>query len=332
MKNKKKTVLVTGGAGFIGSHLAEYLVHKGFKVIVIDDLSNGSKKNISGIIDKIKFIQESILNVKKIKKYFKNVDYVFHLAALSNIVPSIENPKLFFDVNVSGTLNVLECCKEYRIKKILYTASSSSYGIPKKYPTSESEKINPVYPYALTKFQGEELVMHWGKVYKLNVVSARLFNVYGPRVRTSNNYGAMFGVFLAQKFHNKPLTIVGNGNQKRDFTFISDVYRALYELIISKKSNGKIYNIGSGKTVSINKVANLIGGKKVYISKRPGEPDMTYADITKILKDIKWKPEIGIKEGVKIMLENIKYWEKAPLWNKIKIVKATKTWFKYLSK
>ncbi len=325
-------VIVTGGFGFIGSHLVEKLLIKKHKVIVIDNLSNGRKENLRNLKNKenLKVCVSDITKKKQIKKYFKNVDWVFHLAALADIVPSIEKPKKYYNVNVLGTLNVLECCLENNIKKLVYTASSSSFGIPKKYPTDENELINPQYPYALTKHMGEELVLHWGKVYKMNVLSLKLFNVYGPKSRTTGTYGAVFGVFLAQKLSGNPLTVVGNGRQRRDFTYVTDVVEALY-LAAKSSSNGISINIGSGRTYSINKLVSLIGGKKVNIPKRPGEPDITWADIRKAKKILKWKPKISLDKGVKLMLKDINWWKNAPIWTPIKIDKATEIWFKYLS-
>jgi UDP-glucose 4-epimerase len=321
-------VLVTGGAGFIGSHLVEELVKRGFKVVVIDNLSTGSIKNLSHVINKISFYEDDICS-SKIFKYFNQINYVFHLAALADIVPSINDPKKYFNANVCGTENVLNICLKKKINKFIYAASSSCYGIPNNLPTSENDKIDTRYPYALTKWMGEQLTMHYGNVYKIPVVSLRLFNVYGNRSRTSGAYGAVFGVFLKQKLEKKPFTVVGSGNQKRDFTFISDVVSAF---VAAMKVNikQKIYNVGSGRTVSINKIVKILNGKVIYIPKRPGEPDCTFANIKKIKKELKWNPKIRIEEGVKKMLENINYWKQAPLWTPKSISNATKMWFKYL--
>ncbi len=234
-KKYKYKTLITGGAGFIGSNLIERLLHDGHKVLVIDNLSSGRKENINKYLKQITFIKESILNYNSIKKYFKKVDFVFHTAALADIVPSINNPVEYFDTNVKGTLNVLELSKKNKIKKFIYTASSSCYGIPKKYPTGEKESLDTKYPYALTKKMAEDIVLHWGKVYKLNVISYRLFNVYGVKSRTSGTYGAMFGTFLKQKISKSPFTVVGDGKQKRDFVYISDVIDALVKGIKYKK-------------------------------------------------------------------------------------------------
>ena len=324
--------LITGGGGFIGSHLAEKLVKMKHKVIDIDNFTIGRKSNLHKIRKKIKIVDDDILNKKNISKYFKNIDNVFHLAARADIIPSIENPELYFDVNVKGTLNILNASLKNKIKRFIYIASSSSYGIPKKYPTPENSPIDPQYPYALSKRMGEELVMHYSKIYNLNSTSLRFFNVYGPRARTSGTYGAVFGVFLKQKLSGKPLTVVGNGKQSRDFTYVSDIVNSITTVAKNKKISGKIFNVGSGKTVSINKIVNLLKGKKIYIPKRPGEPDVTFADISKIKKTLNWQPKINIEKGINLLLENISSWKDAPLWTPKKIKKATEKWFIYLGK
>ena len=324
--------IVTGGGGFIGSHLCEKLIKEGHKVVVIDNFSIGRKSNLSKIKKNIQIFNKDIRNFKSINKLFKDVDNVFHLAALADIVPSIENPDDYYSTNVTGTYNVLKSSINNKVKRFIYSASSSCYGIPKEYPTKETCSINPEYPYALTKRLGEELVMHFAKVYKINTTSLRFFNVYGPRARTSGSYGAVFGVFLAQKIANKPFTIVGDGNQTRDFTFVSDVVDAITKVYKNKRLVGEALNIGSGKSVSVNNIANLLGGKKTRIPKRPGEPDITFANISKIKRKTGWKPKISIEEGIKIMLKNINDWKKAPVWTPNKISKETKKWFYYLGK
>ena len=199
--------IITGGAGFIGSHLSDVLINSGHTVVVIDNLSNGRKQNIQHLLtnDNFTFHELDILNLENIKPLFMDVDWVFHLAGMADIVPSIENPKEYYDCNVTGTFNVLESSRAGRVKKIVYAASSSSYGIPDHYPTAETAEIRPQYPYALTKYMGEELVMHWSQTYNIPAIALRLFNVYGPRSRTTGAYGAVFGVFLSQKIHKKPL-------------------------------------------------------------------------------------------------------------------------------
>jgi|TARA_Y200000002_G_scaffold356571_1_gene338432 UDP-glucose 4-epimerase len=323
--------IITGGAGFIGSHLVEKLIKQNKKVIVLDNLSTGRLENIKRFKKKIRFIKCDISKKGNWIKEFKGKCYVFHLASLADIVPSIQNPKKYFESNVNGTLNILEACRKAKIIKLIYSASSSCYGIPKTYPTKEFEKINPMYPYALTKKMGEDLIIHWSKVFGIPFISLRLFNVYGTRSRTSGTYGAMFGVFLAQKLANHPFTIVGSGKQTRDFTYVTDVVDAFLKSSKSKISN-EIFNIGSGKTISVNKITSLIKGKKVFIKKRPGEPDCTFADISKIKRYIGWVPKIDIEKGVDMLLNDIEYWKKAPVWTPKKINKITKLWFKHLKR
>lgn len=325
--------LVTGGAGFIGSHLVDLLLNEGYKVKVIDNLSNGRIDNLKQHKgnDDFELLIEDVSNYDKIEPFFKNVDWVFHLAALADIVPSIEEPMKYHNSNVDGTISVLEAAKKHGIMRLIYAASSSCYGIPEKYPTSENSPISPQYPYAFTKFIGEQYVMHWYQVYGLPVTSLRFFNVYGPRSRTSGTYGAVFGVFLAQKIAGKPFTIVGDGTQTRDFTFVTDVVKACYESAKSEKAIGQTMNVGSGNTYSVNQLVELLEGPYEFIPKRPGEPDCTFADTTKILALTNWKPQVSLENGVKEMLDNIDYWENAPVWDSKSIEKATEKWFKYLS-
>ena len=328
---KKSHSLITGGAGFIGSHLCEKLVKLNHKVTVIDNFEVGKRSNLSSLNKLINIKNSDIRNYVKIEKLFKNVDYVFHLAALADIVPSIENPTNYYETNVTGTLNVVKASIRHKVKKLIYTASSSCYGIPKKYPTPEKTEIKPEYPYALTKRLGEEIALHFGKVYNLNVTSLRFFNVYGPRARTSGTYGAVFGVFMAQKVKKKPLTIVGSGRQSRDFTYVSDIVDAMISVLNEKKSKNQIFNVGSGKTVSVNRIVKLMKVKKtIHIPKRPGEPFQTFADISKIKRLIGWAPKINIENGISLMLKNIDNWKNAPLWTPKKIKIATKSWFRYL--
>ncbi len=322
--------LITGGAGFIGSHLVEELLNKKNKIIVLDNFSTGRKENLKNFKN-LHLIKCDISKKGNWIKKFKDIDCVFHIAALADIVPSINNPVKYYASNVNGTLNVLEACKKYSVKKMIYTASSSCYGIPSKYPTAENENIDNQYPYALTKYLGEQLSLHWGKLFNIDVISLRLFNVYGTRSRTSGTYGAMFGVFLAQKLAGQPFTVVGDGNQTRDFTYVTDVVSALVVAAKSKIKN-EVFNVGSGKTISVNKIVELLGGSKVKIPKRPGEPDCTYANINKIKKKLNWKPKIPIEKGVKLLINDIDYWKKAPVWTPKKINIATNDWFKYLGK
>ena len=307
--------VVTGGAGFIGSNLVDRLVKEGQFVTVIDNLSTGRFSNISHHTKRdVKFINLDISNSKNLKKAIQGNSYVYHLAGLADIVPSIENPKAYFNTNVNGTLNILNACKDLKIKKLIYAASASCYGIPKKYPTNENSKIDPKYPYALTKLLGEQMVMHWAKIYNMPNLSFRFFNVYGLRSRTTGAYGAVFGVFLAQRCANKPLTIVGSGKQTRDFIYVNDLVEAIVLAAKKKNLRGQIFNLGSGIETSVNEIAKIIGGEKIHIPNRPGEPNRSQADIRKIKKELGWKPKILIKAGVKELLRNIERWSDAPVW------------------
>ena len=297
----------------------------------MDNFSTGRPENLEHIKDQIKLIECDISKAGIWEKEFDGANWVIHLAALADIVPSINDPEAYFHANVVGTLNVLQASKKYKIKRFIYSASSSCYGIPAAYPTPEDTPMEPQYPYALTKRLGEELVIHWAKLYNLPALSLRFFNVYGPRSRTSGTYGAVFGVFLAQKLAQEPMTIVGDGNQTRDFTYVTDIASALMAAVLSSKS-GEIYNVGSGATISVNRISELIGGEVVHIPKRPGEPDCTFADISKINEELNWEPTISIERGVEMILENIHYWAKAPVWTPNEIKEATADWFKYLGK
>ncbi len=323
--------VVTGGAGFIGSHMVDLLVANNYEVTVLDNLANGRLDNIEHHKGKVQFIQVDIGDYDAhLERYFEDVDFVFHYAALADIVPSINNPIKYHRANVDGTINVLEAAKKSKnLKKFVYAASSSCYGIPDVYPTPEDTPIAPEYPYAHTKTVGEQYVMHWGQLYDMPVVSMRFFNVYGVRHRTSGAYGAVFGVFLAQLLNDKPLTIVGDGEQTRDFTYVTDIVEACY-MASQSEVNGEIFNVGSDNTYSINYLVDLLGGKRVHIPKRPGEPDVTYADISKIKEVLGWRPKVSFEDGVKIMLENIEQWREAPLWDENSIEEATKDWFECL--
>ncbi|HSX38262.1 MAG TPA: SDR family oxidoreductase [Chlamydiales bacterium] len=325
--------IVTGGAGFIGSHLTDLLLSKGHHVTAIDNLCGGWLKNLekAGGHPNFSFVEADIRDAKSIAPHFARVDWVFHLAALADIVPSIENPRSYFETNVDGTYNVLEAALKENVKRFVYSASSSCYGLPLQFPTPESAPMSPQYPYALTKYLGEQLVLHWSQVYGLPALSLRLFNVFGPRSRTTGVYGAVFGVFLAQKLHNKPYTVVGDGSQTRDFTFVSDVAEAFLTAAQSDATNGCM-NVGSRGHYSINRLVELLKGDVVYIPKRPGEPQCTFADVSKIEKQLGWRSKVSFEEGVQRILENIDHFRDAPLWDPKSIQNATASWFHCLER
>lgn len=323
--------IVTGAAGFIGSHLCDLLLLKGHEVIAIDDLSTGRLSNLNSVSKSPKFslVNACITQLDKSSTKFKEVDWIFHLAGRADLVPSIQNPDDYFKVNVQGTFAMVELARAIGAKKFLYAASSTCYGIADIVPTPENFPCTPRHPYGLTKYLGEQIVMHWSQVYKIPAITLRLFNVYGPRSRTTGAYGAVFGVFLKQKLANKAFTVVGDGKQTRDFTFVTDIAAAFVKAAESKVY-GEVMNVGSGGSYSINSLVQLLGGEVTYVPKRPGEPDCTFADTSKIRTKLGWIPEVSFESGVKRMLDVIDDWRDAPLWDQNTIAEATKDWFKYL--
>jgi len=328
-----KTALVTGGAGFIGSHMVDLLLAEGFRVRAVDNLSCGRRENLAHHAGepRLAFEERDVRDVRPGDPLFEGVDVVFHFAGIGDIVPSIERPADYLSANVMGTVCALEAARASGAAKFVYAASSSCYGLATELPTTEDAPIDPQYPYALTKFLGEQMVLHWGQVYRLPVLSLRLFNVYGPRSRTSGTYGAVFGVFLAQKLAGRPFTVVGDGTQVRDFTFVTDVVQA-FCLAADSSLTGECLNIGTGEPQSVNRLVKLLGGDAVHLPKRPGEPDCTQADARKAREKLGWRPKVSFEEGVKIMLKNIDYWRQAPVWDPLSIEVATKDWFRYLGK
>jgi UDP-glucose 4-epimerase len=261
---------------------------------------------------------------------FHGAEYVFHFAGIGDIVPSIDRPVDYLTTNVLGTIKVLEAARRARVRKFVYAASSSCYGLAEEVPTTEQAPICTEYPYALSKYMGEEAVLHWGRVYKLPVNSIRIFNAYGTRSRTSGAYGAVFGVFLAQKLAGKPFTVVGDGTQRRDFVYVTDVARAFYLAAATDRMNG-IYNVGAGNPQSVNRLVELLQGEVLHLPKRPGEPECTWADISRIRSELGWEPRVSFEQGVGTMLKNIEYWRQAPVWDATSIEAATRNWFAFLA-
>ena len=323
--------IVTGGAGFIGSHMVDVLVERGFSVRAIDNLTGGREENLAPHRNNPDLVLEKrdIRSCSPDDRLFRDARYVFHFAGIGDIVPSIERPLEYMSANVQGTAHMLECARNARVEKFVYAASSSCYGLA-SVPTREDHPIEPRYPYALSKYLGEQAALHWHRVYKLPVTSIRIFNAYGTRSRTSGAYGAVFGVFLRQKLAGRPYTVVGDGSQTRDFTYVTDVAHAFLAAAETPRV-GRVYNLGAGKPQSVNRLVELLGGEKIRIPKRPGEPDCTWADISRITSELDWRPQVSFEEGVGKILADIDYWRSAPLWDPDSIDKATKTWFQYLS-
>ncbi len=324
--------VVTGGAGFIGSHMVDLLALRGFRVTVIDNFSGGQERNLAHHegSSAVKVARRDIRNLEPGDPLFDGCRYLFHFAGIGDIVPSIERPIDYLSVNVQGTVHVLECARRAGVEKLVYAASSSCYGLART-PTDESHPIDPKYPYALSKYLGEEAVLHWHKVYGLPANSIRIFNAYGTRSRTSGAYGAVFGVFLRQKLEGRPLTVVGDGTQSRDFVYVTDVCKAFLRAAETELS-GEIWNVGANDPQSVNRLVDLIGAPTiVHIPKRPGEPDCTWANTAKIERELGWRPEVSFEEGVAHILADIDYWRDAPLWAPDTIEQATRTWFQYMS-
>jgi UDP-glucose 4-epimerase len=305
--------IVTGSDGFIGSHLVEQLQRDGHRVRGLD-----SARGIDLAADTVPV------------RYFRGIDWVFHLAGASDIIPSIVRPADYHRANVTATVNVLEACRRAGIKKFIYAASSTCYGKNPPIPTRETAPIAPQFPYALTKYIGELYALHYAHVYALPVISLRLFNVYGPRVRATADYGPVLSTFMAQKLAGRPFTVVGDGGQKRDFTFVRDVVDAM---IIAAGScvSGEVFNVGTGNPQTVNRLVELLGGGRVvHIPKRPGEPDTTHADIAKIQQMLGWKPKVSFEEGIAQVLLHRNDWSRARVFTPAMIKRATRDWFCYL--
>jgi UDP-glucose 4-epimerase len=327
---KRQVAVVTGGAGFIGSHMVDRLLQEGITVRVIDNLSSGWEKNLEQCKHSPDLSCEwrDILKLKKKDPLFQQADMIFHFAGVGDIVPSVQNPVKYLKTNTMGTAAVCEAARHTGVKKMVYAASSSCYGLAKT-PTTEIHPMAPEYPYALSKYLGEQLAFHWHHVYRLPVNTIRIFNAYGIRSRTTGAYGAVFGVFLKQKLSNQPYTVVGDGQQRRDFVYVTDVVDAFWRAAITPIT-GEAFNVGAGNPQSVEKLVSLLGGPITHIPKRPGEPDCTWANIDKIQSQLGWKPRVSFEAGVKMILDRIDDWKDAPLWDPSSIKKATEAWFQAL--
>ena len=295
-------ILVTGGAGFIGSNLVDALIEKGHDVLIIDNLSTGKKENINKKAD---FVEEDLRNYDKIHPLFEGVDFVFHEAALPRIPLSIEKPQESNDINIKGTLNALVAAKFFGVKKFIYAASSSALGSNASLPMKEDGQCFPLNPYALQKYVGELYCKIFFDIYGLPTVALRYFNVYGPRQPRDGSYTPVIGIFLTQKKKGEKLTITGDGKQTRDFTHVFDVVKVnILAMESHKVGYGEVINIGGGENHSVNEIAEMVGGEAVHIPERPGEMRDTLADITRAKELLSWRPEITLEEGIKKLLEN----------------------------
>ncbi len=284
-----KKVVVTGGAGFIGSHIVDKLVKQGIEVHIFDDLSMGSKDNINPNAHFHK-IDISTMGPRTLAKFMVGVDTVFHVASRTRVQPSIKNPSLYHRVNVTGTLNMLVASVKVGVKRFVYSASSSAYGESDTMPLVETMPTNPMSPYGLSKLMGEEYCKLFNTQYGLETVNLRYFNVYGERQNLDGGYCLVVGIFAKQMMRGEHMTIVGDGEQRRDFTYVGDVVNANLAAATSDKvGKGEVINVGNGDNRSVNQIAALFGGKRMTIQERI-EPKETLADISKAKELLNWEP------------------------------------------
>ncbi|NCT02041.1 SDR family NAD(P)-dependent oxidoreductase [Candidatus Parcubacteria bacterium] len=295
----EKNFLVTGGAGFIGTNLTKQLLQEGNKVIIVDDLSAGDHRD--RLPEEAVFYKIDIRDTAALTEVAKGVDVIIHLAALPRVQFSIQHPQETHDVNVNGTLSVLEAARAAGVSRVVYAASSSAYGDQETLPLSLDLLPKPKSPYALQKYFGEELLRLWSSVYGLETVSLRFFNVYGPYMDPDGAYALVIGRFLKLAKEGAPLTITGDGEQTRDFTHVSDVVNALQKAALSSEvGNGEVFNVGAGGETSINDLAALIGGKVEYVTARL-EPKRTMADISETKRCLGWEPQVTLPDGIRAL-------------------------------
>ncbi|MCK4355428.1 SDR family oxidoreductase [Candidatus Parcubacteria bacterium] len=293
-------ILVTGGAGFIGSHLTDRLIEQGNKVLVIDNLSTGKKENLN---PRAVFFESDIRDFDKISPLFQDVDFVFHLAALPRVAASIEQPIETNDINIKGTLDVLIAARDAKVKKFIYVSSTSVYGDQKNMPIKETALLDPLSPYALQKYVGEMYCKIFFQLFGIQTICLRYFNVFGPRQDVDSPYSGVVAKFLKQKAEHQHLTIVGNGNQKRDFTYVKDIVDATILAAEKQGAVNQIFNIASGRNYSINELAKIIGGETTSLPERPGEIMDSLADISKAKQLLDWEPKYNLETGLKEMMK-----------------------------
>ena len=308
-----KRVVVTGGAGFIGSHLAEELSERGYQVIVLDDLSTGKVENIEPLLtgEHVEFVKGSITDLPLLQKLFRGTVYVFHQAALARVPRSIDDPLLTNEVNIKGSLNVLLAARDNAVEKVIYASSSSVYGGTTVLPQKETMGPSPLSPYALTKLAAEYYCEIFRQIYGLSTVSLRYFNVYGSRQDPYSRYATAVAAFLGRISQNLPPVISGDGEQSRDLTFIADVVQAN---ILAAESNAEgVFNVGSGRSATINQLANLLlkltgkDLKPIHQEPRPGDPRHTLADISKA-KSFGYEPKYDLEAGLRQTVKEFRQW------------------------
>lgn len=332
-------VLVTGGAGFIGARLVEELLKTGDEVLVVDSFATSNRDRLAPVFAKYgpgSCDYVDITDRERLEQWFvenassKALDCIYHLAARASIVPSVQNPRLYHNVNVTGTLNILEMVRRYSIPRFVYAASGSCYGLPAELPTTELCPVRPLYPYALTKWMGEQYALHFGELYGFSVVSLRLFNAFGPGMCLSGGYGGLFSIILPQKFNNRPVVTIGDGTQRRDFVEVSDVARAFALSGRLAHIRGQVFNIGRGESFSINEILHLLRINRAdtrCLPERPGEPRETRADIQKAAQLLEWRPEVNFVDGLQGMIADQDYWQNARAWTYEESAEAQRGWY-----
>tara|TARA_Y100000004_G_scaffold122949_1_gene138230 strand:- start:2227 stop:3114 length:888 start_codon:yes stop_codon:yes gene_type:complete len=290
--------LVTGGAGFIGSHLVDELTKQGYEVIVLDDESADSEQFYKN--PKARYAKVDISNYQLSNTFYAGVDYVFHLAAESKIGPAIENPIRATQKNVVGTCTVLQCARQWGVKKVIYSSTSAAYG-DNPTPNIESQPDDCLNPYSVTKVAGEKLCQMYTDLFDLKTVTFRYFNVYGDRAPKKGQYAPVIGIFQRQKAAGEPLTIVGDGEQRRDFIHVSDVVNANILAAtkdIDDECYGTVYNVGSGKNYSVNQIADWISTNQTNIPPRDGEARVTLANVERMRLTFGWEPKVELSEWI----------------------------------
>lgn len=328
---QKPRSLVTGAAGFLGSHLVDQLIKAGHEVIGLDNETNGSWHNLMQWEKHPRFtkVHSDILELSPLDINFQNLDYVFHLAGLECPVTSIKNPEVFYTTNVHGTIKVLQAARQSNLKKFVFASSSSVYGQAST-PTLETDSTIPLTPSGLTKLQAEEAVFHWGDLFEMPTISLRIFNAYGPRSVSRLYPGSVFSLWMKQKSQELPFTIIGNGSHSRDFVYCTDVANAFYVTALEGKP-GEVYNVGSGKPLELQELARLLKGKTTELKDRKDEPNVVWADISKIQFDCNWQPRVPIESGIEFSLDVLDQWNHAPLWSPEKLKSFFSTWFEVYS-
>ena len=304
-RNKIRNILVTGGAGFVGRHTAGALLKKGFRVCLLDNFSNSSRAALKPYAAAIKLVEGDIRHVQDVRKALAGIDAVFHFAALRSVVKSVEDPFLSHEVNATGTLLLLEEANKAGVRHFIFTSTSAVYGAAISRVQKETGALRPISPYGMAKLLAEHYVRYYFEEKGMPATSVRIFNVYGPRQNPESQYSLVVPGILSKILKGRRPVIDGTGEQARDFIYIGDIVEAFFKILGNKKSSGQVYNLGSGTAASVNTLVKTLLGltasglKPIHGPRRPGDPDRTCADISKIKRELGWRPKVSLKEGLK---------------------------------